>query len=535
MGGAVSVALALVLLTSCGGSAGTRADGGSRLDAGPDGASEVGEDGGPDSQCADDGGLGARTVVISTTARKPRITTWSVNYWQWMPAYGDDVSGTDNLVAFLTPAILRVGGYNNDINAPNPFDDGALDASVAYARAIGAEPLIQVPLLADDNGQPPTPATAAAIVSYANVTMQYGIKYFSIGNEPDLYSVQGSPADATKPAIPGYTPAEFCTAAAGYVAAMKAVDPTIVIVGPELAYKYQAGNPDADWLTPILTGCGDLFDIISIHRYPFEAAQATLTAAAADPAAFRNIIRSVEGILTATGQGAKPLALTEMNIVYDATTQTLDASPGTVGAALWLADSLGTAIELGLWTSCVWNISDTDDWSLGLIGPGSSHAPRPSYYAYALYAVHFGPTLVQVAPPPQGVSVHASRNRADDGTQIIVINWNSGPAALELLVTGLAGAMTRTVTLVAPSVSIAAVEIADNGAAGAWTYGEPQYRSGSGPQSLHTLSTSSSGRGGGGTGVDASVDNANLPTTPTSCETDAAPGSGPGSSNGGSP
>lgn len=43
--------------------------------------------------------------------------------------------------------------------------------AVAYARAIGAEPLIQVPLLADIDGSPPTAASAAAMVTYANVTM----------------------------------------------------------------------------------------------------------------------------------------------------------------------------------------------------------------------------------------------------------------------------------------------------------------------------------------------------------------------------
>ena len=100
---------------------------------------------------------------------------------------------------------------------------------------------------------------------------------------------------------------------------------------------------------------------------------------------------SVRGILQATGQGAKPLALTEMNVVYDATFCVLEASPGTVGAALWLADGLGTANELGLWTSAVWDISDDDGYALGLIGPAPGHTPRPAYYAYALFADHFGP------------------------------------------------------------------------------------------------------------------------------------------------
>jgi hypothetical protein len=378
---------------------------------------------------------------------------------------------------------MRVGGYNNDVNLASPFDNAAFDKAVAYARAIGAEPIIQVPLLADTAGQLPTAATAAGMVTYANVTKGYGIKYFSIGNEPDLYATQGLPADSTQPAIPGYTPSDYCASATGYVAAMKAVDPTIKIVGPDLSWKYQAGNGANDWLTPILEGCGALFDVIAIHRYPFEAAQATLAAAAADPAAFRNVIAQVRGILQAAGQGEKPLALTEMNVAYDATSCVLDASPGTVGSALWLADSVGTAIELGLWTSAVWDISDLDDWGLGLIGMPPAHTPRPSYYAYSLYADHFGPTLLDVTSVPAGVSAHASRNAADDATEVIAINWNASAVELQLEVTGLPAAPTAA-TFVVPAVSIAAVEIPDTGPASAWVYAEAQRQAAVGPQLL---------------------------------------------------
>jgi hypothetical protein len=449
-----------------------------------------------------DGGPAASPVVVSALTVAPRETAWAVNYWQWMPSYGDDVTGTNALLAPLGARLMRVGGYNNDANTPDPFDDAALDQAVAYARAIGAEPLIQVPLLADTAGKPPTAATAAAMVTYANVTKAYGIKYFSIGNEPDLYSTQGLVSDPTMPAIPGFTPAAYCATATAYVAAMKAVDPTIKIVGPDLSWKYQAGTSN-DWLTPILTGCGSLFDLISIHRYPFEAAQATLAAAAIDAAAFRNTIASVRGILQATGQGSKPLGLTEMNVAYDATLCVLDASPGTVGSALWLADGLGTAIDLGLWTSAVWDISDSDDWALGLIGPAPAHLPRPEYYAYALYAQHVGPEVLTVTSAPAGVSVHASRDAGDDATAIIVVNWNETPVTLAFSVTGLAAA-TAPATFTLPAVSVAAVEIPDHGAAAAWTYGEAQRARAVGPEPLGAAGASDGGSDGGsatGTGA----------------------------------
>src|SRR5690242_19814988 len=132
-----------------------------------------------------DGGSGADAaigtpVVISTETRQPRTTTLSVNYWQWPATYGDYTTGTESLVATLKPALMRVGGYNNDANLPDPFDDAEMDRAVAYARAVGAEPLIQVPRLANTAGAPPTADDAAAMVRYANVTKGYGLKYFSV-------------------------------------------------------------------------------------------------------------------------------------------------------------------------------------------------------------------------------------------------------------------------------------------------------------------------------------------------------------------
>jgi len=466
-----------------------------------------------------DGGGGADAgastpVVVSTANRHPRTTTLSVNYWQWTPTYGDYTTGTDALVAALRPALMRVGGYNNDANLPDPFDDAELDRAVGYARAIGAEPLIQVPRLQNAAGTPPTADDAAAMVRYANVTKGYGLKYFSVGNEPDLYDSMGLPADSSMPAIPGYAPADFCTATRAYVTAMKAVDPTIKIVGPDLAYKYQIGNGNYDWLTPVLQDCGELFDIVAIHRYPYSADQALAQSASGDAMAFRAVIGSVRGAMDAAGYGTTPLAITEMNVAYNATTCVHDASPGTVGSALWLADIIGTSIDVDLWTSAIWNISDTPDWSLGMIGGPPAHQPRPEYWTYALYADHFGPTRLD--PPaslPSGVRAYAARNAADDTTQVIVVNWGASPAALQFSVSGLASAPAAS-TFVLPAMSQAAVELKDSGGAAAWTYGEAQRQRGVGPEPLAAQGKPApAGADGGAGGAAGKMPGTNCPTS----------------------
>ncbi len=428
------------------------------------------------------GATGApEAVVVSAKTRSPVITTRSVNYWTWTPSYGDAVSGTDAAIAELGFELMRIGGYNNDANIPDPFDDAQLDKAVAYARGIGAQPLLQVPLLADALGKPPTADTAAAMVSYANVTKKYGIKYFSIGNEPDLYARQGSISDSSAPAIAGYVPDAYCTSARAYVAAMKQVDPTIQIVGPDLSYQYTAS---ANWLTPVLQSCGELFDVVAIHRYPFAAKMATLAAAEADVAAFRNTVKYVRGLIQAAGQGDKPLAFTEMNIDYDE----LPSSPppaaaGTVPSALWAVDMLGAAQELALRSTALWSIADDDSRKFGLIGMLPAHAPRPQYYAYQLFAAHSGPTLLSVTSAPIGVHAYPTRNAADDATQLMLVNWQTSSRVLEFQVTDLSPAPGPVVFTV-PGLSIAALDIPDQGSATAMSYGFAQRDAASGPVAL---------------------------------------------------
>lgn len=424
----------------------------------------------------------AKPVVISGKVRTPVTTTRSINYWMWAPTYGDDVTGTEAQIAPLGLELLRVGGYNNDANTPDPFDDAQVDRAVAYARAIGAEPLLQVPLLADELGMPPTADTARAMVEYANVTKKYGIKYFSIGNEPDMYARQGGLLDPSAPAIAGYTPADYCVSAKAYASAMKTVDPTIQIVGPDLAYQYTASS---DWLSPVLRDCGDVFDVIAIHRYPFSAKMATLAAAAADVAAFRKTVAYVHGLMTATGYAAKPLAFTEMNIDYDElpSSNIPAAVAGSVPSALWVADILGASQELALRTTTLWSISDDESRQFGLLGGPPPRTPRPQYYTYRLFAQHSGPTRLSLTSAPSGVHVYPTRNAADDTTQAIVVNWQTSAEILELTVTDLDNVPTP-VTYTVPGVSLTAVDIPDSGAASAVSFGLAEYMAGTGPAPL---------------------------------------------------
>lgn len=394
----------------------------------------------------------AATVAISGATRVPvGERFFGQNYWSWVPDWGDPVAGVQSQVETARIGILRAGGANNDKQDPAPFSLQEIDQFVAFAKAIGAAPLLQVPLLNSLSGARATAQDAADLVAYVNVTQGYAVPYFSIGNEPDLYAEQGA-MDAA------YDAAAYCSTFREFALAMKAVDPSIQIFGPELSWKYQTGSND--WLTPFLQGCGDVVDIISIHRYPIEPAACSESAAYADAPKYRAAIGHVRDLMAAAGQAEKPLAITEANITWDGepAKSTMAASPGTFPAGLWVADSLGVALEAGLHSISHWSLSE--GWTLGFF---SEALPRPAFHVLKLFSTKFGTEALKVSGVPSGISVYAGRRVSDGNTTLFVVNKSNKELALSVTLTELPRAECPPFN-VAP-ISLLVVELPDDGAA----------------------------------------------------------------------
>lgn len=138
-----------------------------------------------------------------------------------------------------------------------------IDLFMNFCKQVGAIPTVSVRLL---DG---TPQAAAELVRYINIEKKYGVLYWSIGNEPDLY--EGRPNV-------DYDTVRFNQEWRAIAVAMKAVDPTILLLGPELHGTYTsnyATNPKdtagRDWMTEFLKANGDRVDGITVHRYPMYA------------------------------------------------------------------------------------------------------------------------------------------------------------------------------------------------------------------------------------------------------------------------
>lgn len=426
------------------------------------------------------GATGVTRVTINASAGTPvGATGRGLNYWMWVPAWGEPVAGTEALIEPLGIELLRIGGHSNDSNDPAPFTTSELDTAVAYAHAIGAEPLLQVPLLADVAGDTPTATSAANLVAYANITRGYGLEYFSIGNEPDLYPGQ-------ELGFESYTPARYCASVAEYSQAMRAVDPTIQLVGPDLSWKYQ--TPENDWLSPILQACGEHFDIISVHRYRLAPGDTTIARVKADAALFRDELGALRAKLSSAGLADRPLAITETNVTWTAEDGAPEASPGTLAAGLWLADAYGVALEQGLWTLGYWSV--VEGLPLGLLS--EQRDKRASYHSLELVSQNLGlfpgdpagARALVATTDSADVHAYATRGGNDDRTFVLIVNWTRDPQRLDLQIEGLPAALPDA-SISVPPFAASAIELRDGAAPRGFTYGEAEWNANGGVSALH--------------------------------------------------
>jgi hypothetical protein len=157
------------------------------------------------------------TMVISSITVGQTISPNLVGTNLW---YTNPSATIWNLTKQCGIQTIRIGGAEYDRNMPSKQ---TILSWVKQVRAIGAEPIVQV-------SQYKSAAVAAELVTYLNVENKgviAPVKYWSIGNEPWLQN--GQPAISTVGAMVEkyFKPISE---------AMKAVDPTIKIYGPDFCY-----------------------------------------------------------------------------------------------------------------------------------------------------------------------------------------------------------------------------------------------------------------------------------------------------------
>lgn len=301
----------------------------------------------------------------------------------------------------LNLTVIRMGGTEEDRHRKSKSQ---VDRFVATARATGAEPLLQVRLYQS------TPQEAAEMVRYLNVERKYGVRFWAIGNEPDIYSNTGF--------VP-FTIDQYNKQWRAFYTAMKQVDPSILIMGPDTS----AGtDPDYKWTTPFLQANGDVVDIVSMHYYPFYREQRP-DVLLSGPELFGAWVRDTKALIQRTTGRNIPFAVPEFNTTSDWLRQD-EASAASIYAGVYLADLLGTAAQSQVYMLNFFTFYERS--SLSMIRPANGQL-RPTYYAMEAYK-DFGGSLLTTASNVNGVKAYASRS--DDG-RVNVVLTNRNPDARE--------------------------------------------------------------------------------------------------------
>jgi len=194
---------------------------------------------------------------LSSASIAQEISPYLVGTNLW---YTNPSSSVWNLTKQCGVQMIRIGGAEYDRNMPS---NATILSWVKNIRANGAEPIVQV-------SEYQSAAVAASLVKYLNVDKKGEIapvKYWNIGNEPWL--------QANKPSV-----TTFGAVVEKYfkpiATAMKAVDPTIKIYGPDFCYYID------ECITDLFGGKNDITGLVpgkdyyycdglSWHRYPQDA------------------------------------------------------------------------------------------------------------------------------------------------------------------------------------------------------------------------------------------------------------------------
>lgn len=342
---------------------------------------------------------------------------------------------------------VRYGGIGPDRNISTKYQFLKMVDSI---RARGMEPIIQVPFW----DYRYNPSHAAEVVQFLNVTKGRNVKYWIIGNEPNYkygYTTSAQIAAYYKP----------------FASAMKAVDPSIKIVGPETAAFKKTisdgltnpGGPDD--ITGTDAAGRYYLDVFTFHTYPFSNASTTLptrsqliskltlTGGYQDDIAYMNArLAAANAYHGRTGSNVLKLGITEANVVH--TNHPTDNLYG-VGANSFLggqfvAEMYGIGLKQGLEFINLWSVIEgggSVEDNCGYIDPLTGNK-KPVYYHFQMMADNFKGSSVNCTDNQLNVKAFASKSSQQ--ISVMIMNQDQSvnhPLAVRLNTT----AITSTTSL----------------------------------------------------------------------------------------
>ncbi|MFI1994510.1 cellulose binding domain-containing protein [Actinoplanes sp. NPDC020271] len=315
------------------------------------------------------------------------------------------------------------------------------DAFMHTTQAIGAQAMLIA------NYGSGTPQEAADWVRYANVTKDYEVKYWEIGNEIFGNGYYGANWELDYHDSKSAT--TYANLVVQYAAAMKAVDPAIkvgaVVTDPGNWPDGVVGSADpGDWNRTVLSIAGPAIDFVIMHYYPNHTTAAdVLQQTKLLPGELAQLRQKIDHY---AGPNAADIgiAVTETASNYQSDTQ--------VGA-LFTADVYFAALENGVFNIDYWDtrngmpdngVTTAPDGTIsygdgGMISSGNCNSdnvcepplntPFAPYHAFQMLGLvaQPGDTLIRAGTDNRLVSVHAARN-TDGGLSVELINQDPATA-----------------------------------------------------------------------------------------------------------
>ncbi|MFZ1024001.1 MAG: hypothetical protein WAN87_07695 [Thermoplasmata archaeon] len=238
------------------------------------------------------------------------------------------------------------GTFASAASTPNDF--------VTWCRSVHCSAIVTVP------GEIDQPALAAQEVRYFETNLDFFPTYWEIGNEPgnwDHYAIPWSEWLPNQTAPP--TPTQYAELVRAYISSMRAVDPTIPIIGlPGIG---SSNTSESAWIKETVDVNGPNLSAVALHIYPAGAALANTslaafmasvtgpnglasrvaTARAAIQAACANCSIEViaDEIAAATGSDAPAFVSGFPLVPYEATEVIQGIAENVSALLFWVADS----------------------------------------------------------------------------------------------------------------------------------------------------------------------------------------------------
>jgi hypothetical protein len=326
--------------------------------------------------------------------------------------------------------LLRFPG--GDFGEQHALSTQQLDAFSYLLNQVGAEGFMQVQL-SDSLEKTPVPLTtratrAALLVDYMNSLQSiqrsanapyHSIKYWSVGNEPDLLT---NPDTGKK-----YTVSEYTQAFIAYSLAMHIKDPSIQVFGPEVSqYPAASGPTDSQgtpWMQGFLQGVNEyerthnlpfqLLNGVSFHYYPFRDDERHLTTMLNDPRQWDTIVPGLRQVIRQTFGEDLPVALTEVN------TNAGKAPLPQNLSALWWAETLGELMDNQVDYVTFFSTEGVD--SPNPLFLHNNLAETPMLRVMQVFS-HVESHLVPVQHAPEPVSVYATQDSNHTSVGLFFVN-----------------------------------------------------------------------------------------------------------------